>query len=275
MILGAWNELKVTKKTDFGIYLADQEGDVLLPIKQVPAGTAVGDKMKVFIYKDSSDRLISTVNQPLIEIGQIRKLTVKSATANGAYLDWGLEKDILLPFKEQTCKVQEGKSYLVRLYEDKSHRLAASMRLYGYLKKNEKYEKGNHVNGTVYEYKKGLGAFVAIDNEYYGMIHESEIFSRIEVGDEVRARVVNRRPDGKTDLALREEVYVQMKDDSEMVFDVIKSYGGILPFDDKADIELIRREFGLSKNAFKRAVGRLYKERKIELKDGRIYIVEE
>ena len=124
--------------------------------------------------------------------------------------------------------------------------------------------------GTVYEYRKGLGAFVAIDDEYYGMIHESEIFSRIEVGDTVRARVVKRRPDGKTDLALREEVYVQRISDSEMVYDIINSYGGELPFDDKADKELIRTEFGISKNAFKRAVGHLLKEKKVEIRDGKI-----
>ena len=273
MKIGSWNKLKVTNKTDFGIYLSDGEGDVLLPIKQVPEGTKKGDELEVFIYRDSSDRLISTVNKPLIEVGQIRKLTVKSLTGHGAYLDWGLEKDLLLPYKEQTCEVKQGKSYLVRMYEDKTHRLAASMRLYGFLKPNEKYEKGSHVNGIVYEYRKGLGAFVAIDDEYYGLIHESEIFSRIEVGDEVRARVINRRPDGKTDLALREEVYVQMNGDSQMIYDVIKSYGGVLPFDDRADRDLIKTEFGLSKNAFKRAVGKLYKERKIDLKDGKIYIV--
>ena len=273
MKIGSWNKLKVTNKTDFGIYLSDGEGDVLLPIKQVPEGTKKGNELEVFIYRDSSDRLISTVNKPLIEVGQIRKLTVKSLTGHGAYLDWGLEKDLLLPYKEQTCEVKQGKSYLVRMYEDKTHRLAASMRLYGFLKPNEKYEKGSHVNGIVYEYRKGLGAFVAIDDEYYGLIHESEIFSRIEVGDEVRARVINRRPDGKTDLALREEVYVQMNDDSQMIYDVIKSYGGVLPFDDRADRDLIKTEFGLSKNAFKRAVGKLYKERKIDLKDGKIYIV--
>ena len=270
MKLGTWNELRYSKKTDFGIYLTDGEADVLLPQKQVPKGIMPGDSLKVFLYRDSSDRLISTVNKPYIELGEIKKLRVKNVTGHGAYLDWGLEKDLLLPFKEQTAKVAEGKEYLVRMYEDKTGRLCASMRLYGHLKQNEKYERGTHVTGTVYEYRKGLGAFVAIDDEYYGMIHESEIFSRIEVGDTVRARVVKRRPDGKTDLALREEVYVQRISDSEMVYDIINSYGGELPFDDKADKELIRTEFGISKNAFKRAVGHLLKEKKVEIRDGKI-----
>ncbi len=274
MVLGTWNELKFSKRTDFGIYLTDGETEVLLPLKQVPAGFKDGGKLSVFLYRDSSDRLISTVNKPLIELGEIKKLTVKNVTNHGAYLDWGLEKDLLLPYKEQTAKVVEGRSYLVRLYEDKTHRLCASMRLYGFLKQNDKYEKGTHVTGTVYEYRKGLGAFVAIDDEYYGMIHESEIFSRVEVGDEVHARVVKRRPDGKTDLALREEVYVQRISDSEMVFDIIKSYGGVLPFDDKADKDLIRTEFGISKNAFKRAVGHLLKEKKIVIEEGKIRIAE-
>lgn len=274
MVLGSWNSLKVIKDTEFGIYLSDGTDDVLLPIKQVPEGTNKGDMLDVFIYRDSSDRIISTTNKPLIELGQIRKLTVKNVTGHGAYLDWGLEKDLLLPFKEQTCEVKEGKSYLVRLYEDKTHRLAASMRLYGYLEPNDKYEKGSHITGTVYEYRKGMGAFVAIDDKYYGLIHESEIYTRVEVGDEVNARVVNKRPDGKTDLSLREKGYVQMEDDAEMVYDVIKSYGGVLPFDDKADKDLIKTEFGISKNAFKRAVGRLYKERRIEIKEGKIIIIE-
>ena len=273
MKLGTWNELKFSKKTDFGVYLTDGETEVLLPQKQVPDGFGEGKSLNVFLYRDSSDRLISTVNKPLIEVGEIKKLTVKNVTGHGAYLDWGLEKDLLLPYKEQTAKVYEGRSYLVRMYVDKTDRLCASMRLYGHLKQNEKYEKGSHVTGTVYEYRKGLGAFVAIDDQYYGMIHESEIFSRVEVGDEVHARVVKRRPDGKTDLALREEVYVQRISDSEMVFDIIKSYGGTLPFDDKADRELIRTEFGISKNAFKRAVGHLLKEKKVEIADGRIRIL--
>ena len=273
MKLGTWNNLKFSKKTDFGVYLTDGETEVLLPQKQVPQGFSAGKSLDVFLYRDSSARLISTVNKPLIELGEIKKLTVKNVTNHGAYLDWGLEKDLLLPFKEQTAKVVEGRSYLVRLYEDKTNRLCASMRLYGYLEQNEKYERGSHVTGTVYEYRKGLGAFVAIDDKYYGMVHESEIFSRIEVGDEVHARVVKRRPDGKTDLALREEVYVQRISESEMVFDIIKSYGGTLPFDDKADKELIRTEFGISKNAFKRAVGHLLKEKKVEIADGKIKIL--
>ena len=211
MVLGSWNSLKVIKDTEFGIYLSDGTDDVLLPIKQVPEGTNKGDMLDVFIYRDSSDRIISTTNKPLIELGQIRKLTVKNVTGHGAYLDWGLEKDLLLPFKEQTCEVKEGKSYLVRLYEDKTHRLAASMRLYGYLEPNDKYEKGSHITGTVYEYRKGMGAFVAIDDKYYGLIHESEIYTRVEVGDEVNARVVNKRPDGKTDLSLQRVMVVSFR----------------------------------------------------------------
>lgn len=269
--IGKWNKLKVIRSKDFGIYLGEEDSStaetVLLPRKQVPEGIKAGATMEVFIYRDSQDRLIATTNKPYITMGDIVKLKVKSVTSIGAFMDWGLEKDILLPFKEQTAKVEEGKEYLVRMYSDKSDRLCVSMKLYGHLKPIEGYEKGSNFTGTVYEYKKGMGAFVAIDNMYSGLIHESELFNKVYVGEEVFGRVVNIREDGKADLSMREPAYMQMKEDSEMVYDIIKSYKGVLPFNDKADKDVIKKEFGLSKNAFKRAVGKL-------LKDGKIIITE-
>jgi len=269
--IGKWNKLKVIRSKDFGIYLGEEDSStaetVLLPRKQVPEGIKAGATMEVFIYRDSQDRLIATTNKPYITMGDIVKLKVKSVTSIGAFMDWGLEKDILLPFKEQTAKVEEGKEYLVRMYSDKSDRLCVSMKLYGHLKPIEGYEKGSNFTGTVYEYKKGMGAFVAIDNMYSGLIHESELFNKVYVGEEVFGRVVNIREDGKADLSMREPAYMQMNEDSEMVYDIIKSYKGVLPFNDKADKDVIKKEFGLSKNAFKRAVGKL-------LKDGKIIITE-
>lgn len=269
--IGKWNKLKVIRSKDFGIYLGEEDSStaetVLLPRKQVPEGIKAGATMEVFIYRDSQDRLIATTNKPYITMGDIVKLKVKSVTSIGAFMDWGLEKDILLPFKEQTAKVEEGKEYLVRMYSDKSDRLCVSMKLYGHLKPIEGYEKGSNFTGTVYEYKKGMGAFVAIDNMYSGLIHESELFNKVYVGEEVFGRVVNIREDGKADLSMREPAYMQMNEDSEMVYDIIKSYKGVLLFNDKADKDVIKKEFGLSKNAFKRAVGKL-------LKDGKIIITE-
>lgn len=276
---GKWNTLKVIRSKEFGVYVGEENTPasecILLPRKQVPEGVKAGATIDVFIYRDSQDRPIATVNQPYITMGEIKKLRVKNVTNIGAFMDWGLEKDILLPYKEQTAKVEEGKEYLVRMYTDKSDRLCVTMRLYPHLLPVEGYEKGEHVTGTVYEFKKGLGAFVAIDDKYLGLIHENELYNKVYVGDEVKARVVSVREDGKADLSLRDEAYVQIDQDSLMVYDIIKSYKGVLPFNDKADKELIKKEFGLSKNAFKRAVGRLLKEGKIVITENSIEIVEQ
>lgn len=274
MQIGTWNELKIDRIKEIGAYLTDGEEDVLLPVKQLPEKSRIGDMLRVFLYRDSKDRLIATVHEPYIEMGQLRRLRVKSVADFGAFMDWGLEKDIFLPFKEQTARVTEGAEYLVRMYEDKTGRLCVSMHLYDYMKPNTEYKKGDHVTGIVYEYKKGFGALVAIDDMYGGLIHESEIYNPVHVGDIVQARVIKVREDGKTDLSLREAAHVQMNDDAEMVYSVIESYNGVLPFTDKADGELIRKEFGLSKNAFKRAVGRLLKNQRIEITEHNIRIID-
>ncbi len=274
---GEWNELKVIRSKDFGIYLGEEGSStgetVLLPRKQVPEGVKAGATMTVFIYRDSKDRPIATVHEPLITMGAMARLKVKSATQIGAFMDWGLEKDIFLPFKEQTTQVKEGHEYLVRMYEDKTGRLCVSMKLYNFLKPMEGYKKGDSFSGIVYEYKKGFGAFVAVDDKYSGLIHESEMGSPLYPGDIVSGRIVQVRPDGKADLSLREVAYKQMEDDADMVYRIIESYGGVLPFNDKADKDLIFKEFGLSKNAFKRAVGRLLKEEKISIGENNITIV--
>ena len=275
--IGKWNTLKVIRSKDFGVYLGEEGSKtadtVLLPRKQVGDDIKAGSVVDVFIYRDSQDRLIATTNKPLITLGEIKKLKVKSVTGIGAFMDWGLEKDILLPFKEQTAKVSEGREYLVRMYTDKSDRLCVSMKLYESLEPIEGYKDGDSFTGTVYEYKKGMGAFVAVDDKYSGLIHESELFNKVYVGDEVSGRIKKIREDGKADLMLREPAYIQMNEDSEMVYDIIKSYKGVLPFTDKADKELIKKEFGLSKNAFKIAVGKLLKDGKVEITDSTINII--
>jgi len=272
MDIGKWNILRIDRIKEIGAYLTDGREDVLLPIKQVPRDAEIGDSLRVFVYRDSKDRPIATTREPLITVGEIKRLKCKSVGNIGAFMDSGLERDVLLPFKEQTTPVKQEKSYLVAMYVDKTGRLAVTMKISDKLRPNDKYKKGDMVKGTVYQVKKDFGAFVAIDDEMTGLIHESEIFDSIYVGDVVDCRVVKVREDGKTDLAMRQEIPVQMIEDAEMVFDIIKSYGGKLPFNDKASAELIKKEFGLSKNAFKRAVGHLYKEKKIEITDTGIVI---
>lgn len=256
--------LNIVSRTDFGVYLGTKEEKVLLPVKQVPADVEIGDALTVFVYRDSQDRLIATTNTPKIELDRIAKLKVAQISQIGAFLDWGLEKDLFLPFKEQTYKVKPGDECLVVLYVDKSSRLCASMRrVYNYLVPADCYEKDSQVSGTVIEINPDYGAYVAIDDKYYGMIPNNELFSKVNIGDRIEGRVVKVRDDGKLMIGLRKKAYLQMDDDSQFVLDEIKKRGGRLPFNDKASPELIRSQFNMSKNEFKRAVGRLFKERKI------------
>lgn len=256
--------LNIVSRTDFGVYLGTKEEKVLLPVKQVPADVEIGDALTVFVYRDSQDRLIATTNTPKIELDRIAKLKVAQTSQIGAFLDWGLEKDLFLPFKEQTYKVKPGDECLVVLYVDKSSRLCASMRrVYNYLVPADCYEKDSQVSGTVIEINPDYGAYVAIDDKYYGMIPNNELFSKVNIGDIIEGRVVKVRDDGKLMIGLRKKAYLQMDDDSQFVLDEIRKRGGRLPFNDKASPELIRSQFNMSKNEFKRAVGRLFKERKI------------
>lgn len=256
--------LNIVSRTDFGVYLGTKEEKVLLPVKQVPEDVEIGDALTVFVYRDSQDRLIATTNTPKIELDRIAKLKVAQISQIGAFLDWGLEKDLFLPFKEQTYKVKPGDECLVVLYVDKSSRLCASMRrVYNYLVPADCYEKDSKVSGTVIEINPDYGAYVAIDDKYYGMIPNNELFSKVNIGDRIEGRVVKVRDDGKLMIGLRKKAYLQMDDDSQFVLDEIKKRGGRLPFNDKASPELIRLQFNMSKNEFKRAVGRLFKERKI------------
>ena len=271
--IGKWQTLKVIRSKEFGVYMAQEEGDkdaVLLPRKQVPEGLKAGGSLEVFVYLDSSDRPIATVNKPLITLGEIAKLSVASVGSIGAFMDWGLEKDILLPFKEMVGKVREGNEYLVYMYMDKSNRPCVSMKLYEHLRTDSSFEKGDEVEGYVYQINDNLGAFVAVDNLYQGLIPKQEIHKKLRVGDVLQLRVSNVREDGKLNLSMTKPAYQQMDEDSEMVYQAILAYDGVLPFTDKASPEIIEREMGLSKNAFKRAIGHLYKERKIDLKDGKI-----
>ncbi len=267
--LGEDQELVVVKKVEFGIYLAENsqsETRVLLPAKQVPKEIGLGDKMTVFVYKDSKDRMISTTQTPKLKLGEFAPLTVVSVQKIGAFLDWGLEKDLFLPYKEQIGKVQQQDQVLVMLYIDKSKRLCASMKqIYEMLELNSPYQRGDMVSGRVYEFSDNFGAFVAVDDRYSALIPRHEDHSFLRIGDCIEARVTGVKPDGKLDLTLREKAYMQMDQDAKRVLEILEEYAGVLPFNDKASPEIIMRETKMSKNAFKRAVGRLYKEHQIEI----------
>ena len=231
--LGRRQKLQVVKKVEFGVYLgekadAKEQERVLLPAKQVPAETKVGDD---------------------------------------------LEKDLLLPYKEQTVKVKKDQEVLVALYIDKSDRLCATMKVYPYLKTQSPYVVEDQVEGRIYEISDNFGVFVAVDDQYSGLIPKTEAQGQYRPGEKVSCRVTNVREDGKLNLSPRKKAYQQMDEDSELVLKVIGEYAGVLPFDDKVSPEVIKREFGLSKAAFKRAVGHLLKEKKIKIQDKRIYLI--
>lgn len=274
--IGRKQSLVIVKKVDFGVYLGEQvnasmDERVLLPKKQVPEGAGEGDELEVFLYRDSSDRLIATTNEPKLQLGEVKELTVAAVGQIGAFLDWGLEKDLFLPFKEQTRKVEPGDSCLVALYVDKSDRLCATMKVYHYLKTGSPYVIGDEVEGTIYEISANFGVFVAVDERYSGLIPKKEAQAGYKVGQRLKLRVTEVKEDGKLTLSARQKAYAQIEEDAENVLQVIEEFANALPFDDKASPELIQREFGLSKAAFKRAVGHLLKERQIEIRDGKIY----
>ena len=274
MKLGEYQELYYKKKVDFGVYLAEtmtDDAQVLLPMKQVPENARMGEKIRVFLYKDSRDRLIATTNDPKLTLGDYAPLVVREVGKIGAFLDWGLEKDLFLPYKEMVGRVEQGDEVLVTLYIDKSSRLCASMRgLYDLLDKDSPYHKGDTVTGRVYEFSDNFGTFVAVDDRYSARIANSEDHSFLRVGDVIEAKVLGVKPDGKLDLTMREKAYIQMDADAVKLMELIDSYAGVLPFTEKASPEVIKRETGLSKATFKRTVGRLYKERKIILEGGKI-----
>ena len=269
--LGKRQELTIVKKVDFGVYLSSEgEGEeakdrVLLPGKEVPDDAKVGDTVNVFIYRDSKDRMIATTREAELSVGETAALKVKEVGQIGAFLGWGLEKDLLLPFKEQTRDLKEGEECLIALYVDKSGRLCTTMKVYPYLRTDSPYEKDDRVEGRVYEVSDRFGIFVAVDDKYSALIPKREPVEELSEGDKVIARVSEVLEDGKLTLSLREKAYIQMGKDADKLLGMLEREGGRLPFNDKADPELIRSKTGMSKNEFKRAVGNLYKQRLITI----------
>lgn len=271
--LGERQTLPVDHLKEFGAYLGEGKETVLLPGKEVPEGTKVGDLVDVFLYKDSSDRLVATVREPKIMLHQTKILTVREVSRIGAFLDWGLEKDLLLPYHEQTRKVREGEEVLVSLYIDKSSRLCATMNVYPYLRTDSPYKVDSEAEGRVYQKSENFGVFVAVDDQFSGLIPKMEAAGEFRIGDVIKVRVTRVLPDGKLNLSPRKKAYQQLDNDGETILRVIDEYEGVLPFDDRVSPDIIKREFGLSKNAFKRAVGHLMKEGKVEIRGKRIYRV--
>ena len=246
---------------------------VLLPKNQL-GDAAVGDLLRVFLYKDSEDRPIATTTLPPISLGEVGELTVTQVNSVGAFLDWGLAKDLLLPYRQQTRMVNAGDSVLVSPYIDKSSRLCATMKVYHFLRTDSPYQKDDRVTGQVYETSDNFGAFVAVDMQYSALIPKKELFLPLFPGKMVEARVSRVLEDGKLTLSLREKAHIQMDSDSALIYSALKSAGGFLPYHDKSPAEDIKSRFGLGKNAFKRAIGHLYREKLIVISDDGIRLPE-
>ena len=266
-LLGKTQTLIVDHFADAGAYLKESTGrdTVLLPARQVPEGTQAGDLLTVFLYKDSEDRPIATTARPALELGQMALLKVKALSSIGAFLDWGLSKDLFLPFKETAGELKTGQEVLVTLYLDKSERLAASMRIDKLLQSDPPYEKDDKVSGRVYAVNPEIGAYVAVDDKYYGLIPKQELYETLKIGDTVEARVIRKRPDGKLNLSPRRKAYAQLDPDGKTILEHLEAAGGILGVGDKSDAALIKTELSMSKNAFKRAAGHLLKAGKIRV----------
>ncbi|MGB7605697.1 MAG: S1-like domain-containing RNA-binding protein [Lutisporaceae bacterium] len=267
--LGKIQNLKVLRMTKVGAYLNTEYGsedeDILLPMNQVPQDIEADKEIEVFVYKDSEDRIIATMKKPKLTMGELASLRVVDNTKIGAFLDWGLEKDLLLPFKEQTYSIVEDDMCLVGLYIDKSSRLCATMDIYKLLIDESPYKVNDRVNGTIYKINEDIGAFVAVNNKYNGLIPNKEFYGEYRCGDSVEVRIKKVREDGKLELSLRKEAYNEIDDDAKKIMDRLILQGGKLGLNDNSKPEDIKSELNMSKSAFKRAVGRLFKERKIKI----------
>lgn len=274
--IGEKQILRIDKQVPFGVYLTSDIPNerVLLPRSQVPENAAIGDELEVFLYKDSEDRLIATRKEPKLTLHQVGYLTVIQVSRIGAFLDWGLDKDLLLPYHEQPReRVREGQTVLVAVYIDKSERLCATMNVYPWLRTDSPYHTGDQVTGIVYETSRNFGAFVAVDSIYSALIPRRELIRECKVGEMVQARVTGVKPDGKLDLSLREKGIVQIDADAETILKMLQERGGELPFTDKASPDLIREETHMSKNEFKRAIGHLLRENRVAIEENRILLL--
>lgn len=274
--LGKIQPLRITKKKDTG-YIAKSRIDVsqvFISEKDVIGEVELGDEIDVFVYKSMGGDLVGTMKTPKIVPGQIKELEVVDTAKFGAFLDWGLDKDLLLPTKRQVGDVRVGDKCLVSVYIDKNEHICATMDLYRELLSDSEFKKDDMVNAVVYEINNELGVLLAVEDKYHGLLPKHEVFKDYQVGDRIECRVTKVREDGKLNLSARQKAYQQMDKDSEIIYESLKENGGFLSVNDKSDPQLIKLKFGLSKKAFKRAIGRLYKEKKIEFKDEGIQLVQ-
>lgn len=271
--LGRMNRLTVVKTVDFGVYLdgGEEAGEILLPTRYVPEGCKPGDELEVFLYLDQEERLIATTLTPKAQVGEFAYLKVNWVNQFGAFLDWGLMKDLFVPFREQKMKMQQDRSYIVYVYiDEESYRIVATAKVDRYLSHPDPgtYSKGDEVDLLIQQ-KTDLGFKAIIDGRYTGLLYDNEVFRPLHTGDKVKAYIKNVREDGKIDLELQNQHgQASVLGFAQQLREYLEQHGGHTPFNDKSDSDAIYAEFGVSKKVFKRAVGDLYKHRLITLEDG-------
>jgi len=273
--LGKMNRLKVIRNSDFGLFLeGGPEGSILLPNNAVPEGTQIGDELDVFLYLDQQERIIATTETPKAQVGEFAWLQVAWVNNYGAFMDWGLQKDLFVPFREQKMKMQKGHSYLVHLHVDpETYRIMASAKVERWISQDQPhYRPGDATDALVWQ-KTDLGFKVIIDNKFAGLLYDDEIFRELHSGDRLTAYVKQVRPDGKIDLSLQPLGQKAVKDFSDVLLDHLKMNGGAIGLGDKSMPEEIYAVFGVSKKVFKKAVGDLYKRRLIEIEPERIKLI--
>lgn len=270
--LGLINTLEVLRDTSVGLFLGDESQEVLLPNRYVPDGVDVGDSLDVFIYTDSEDRPVATTLTPKIKLGEFACLEVKDVTAFGAFLDWGLAKDLLVPTNEQMERMQSGEMHVVYLYlDEKTNRLAASTKLKNFLKTDTVVKEGHEVNLLVCRHSE-LGIQVLINDSHLGLLYHDQVFKPLHIGDKVKGYIKLIREDGKIDVSLQKTGYVQIEDSQQLILDALKKNKGSLNLSDKSDPKEIYAKLGISKSVFKKAIGGLYKRQLITIEDTRIVL---
>lgn len=270
--LGKFNQLEVVKQVDFGMYLdGDEEGEILLPSRYVPEDCQVGDWLNVFLYLDNEERLIATTLTPLVQVGEFACLEVAWINQYGAFLNWGLMKDLFVPFSEQKMKMQVGKKYVVHAHlDEESYRIVASAKVDRYLSKEmPEYQPGDEVDILIWQ-KTDLGFKAIIENKFSGLLYDSEVFQQLYTGDRLKAFIKQVREDGKIDLILQKPGFGKVDDFSKTLLEYIQEHDGRIRLTDKSPAEDIYDVFGVSKKTFKKAVGDLYKKRLIVLREDSI-----
>ncbi|MEB3072140.1 CvfB family protein [Parvimonas sp. C2] len=276
--LGEFQKLIIKRFKNNGAYIGlkdvkNEKLDILLPKKEVLETDKVDDEIEVFVYKDNQARFVATRKNPKISLGKLETLEVMDISKIGAFLDWGLEKELFLPFKEQSMKLEKGRKYLVALYIDKSDRLCATMKIRDYLTSDSPYKEGEWVEGIIYSIHKDYGAFVAVDKKYDAMIENKDIVGVLEIGEPINFRISKVKKDGRLNLVLKNLSHIEINDNAEILFNIIKDRGGFLNLNDKSDPDRIKEICGMSKSSFKKAVGRLLKNQKIQFEGNGIKLI--